>query len=99
MAAREVEFHEEAAAEFKEAFLWYHEHDATVAADFADELIHSVRTIAEAPQRWPLHVAGTRKLLLHRFPFVIVYRDYEAVIQILAVAHAKRRPGYWLNRL
>ena len=99
MAAREVDFHEEAAIEFKEAFLWYLERNTAIAVVFADELTRSVQIIAEAPERWPAHAAGTRKFLMRRFPFVIVYRESGDVIQILAVAHAKRRPGYWSSRL
>jgi toxin ParE1/3/4 len=39
-----------------------------------------------------------RKFTLHRFPFVIFYQEHAAKIQVLAVAHARRRPGYWKTR-
>jgi toxin ParE1/3/4 len=99
MAAKEVEFLEEAGNEFKAAFDWYFERNSLVASEFADELIRAVHKVVEAPQRWPAHVAGTRKFLLHRFPFVIVYREFPSKVQIVAIAHARRRPGYWLSRL
>src|SRR5882762_4975331 len=51
--------------------------------------------IAEAPRRWPAGVHGTRRFLLHRFPFAVAYRELRSIIQVLAVAHARRRPGYW----
>jgi len=97
--AAEVDFHEEAAAEFKEAFRWYFERSTAIAAEFADEVIRAVENIAEAPHRWPAQIAGTRKFVMHRFPFLIIYREAASGIQILAVAHAKRRPGYWRSRL
>lgn len=99
MAAKEVDLHEEAASEFKQAFTWYYERNSTIASEFADELIRSIQNVAEAPQRWPAHVAGTRKFLMPRFPFVIVYQDFPSVVRIIAIAHAKRRPGYWAGRL
>jgi len=54
--------------------------------------------ILEAPERWPEHLQGTRRFLLHRFPFSIVYRLKGDVIEVVAIAHAKRRPGYWKRR-
>jgi hypothetical protein len=40
-----------------------------------------------------------RRFLLHRFPYLLIYREREdGVIQILAVAHTSRRPGYWKER-
>ena len=69
------------------------------AAKFADELSRAIAKIAEAPQRWPAGKQGTRKFFLSRFPFVIVYRELPATIQILAVAHGHRRPEYWKKRL
>jgi hypothetical protein len=40
----------------------------------------------------------TRRILLLGFPYQIVYRLRPAEIVIVAVAHLKRRPGYWKNR-
>jgi hypothetical protein len=36
---------------------------------------------------------------MHRFPFAVVYRELPSVIQVLAVAHGHRRPGYWKTRI
>ncbi len=58
----------------------------------------AVASIAEAPQRWPAGIHGTRKFLLGRFPFAVIYRELPSIIQVLAVAHGHRRPGYWKGR-
>jgi toxin ParE1/3/4 len=42
--------------------------------------------------------ADSRRYLLHRFPFQIVYRARGETIEVVAVAHLKRRPGYWKSR-
>lgn len=99
MADKAVEFHEEASAEYEEAFDWYFTRSQLSAAKFANELGQAIGMIAEVPQRWPASLYGTRKFLLHRFPFAVVYREISSAIQVLAVAHCHRRPGYWRTRI
>lgn len=99
MAVKSVEFHEEANAEFEAAFDWYLARNESAAAKFAGELSEAIDMIAVAPERWPRSLHGTRKFLLHRFPFAVVYRDLPSAVQVLAVAHGHRRPGYWKERL
>jgi plasmid stabilization system protein ParE len=41
---------------------------------------------------------GTRRVPLRRFPYFIVYREQGEEIQVIAVAHASRKPGYWRRR-
>ena len=41
----------------------------------------------------------TRRAMLPRFPYGVVFLELGTEIRILAVAHAKRQPGYWLNRV
>ena len=40
-----------------------------------------------------------RWALLPRFPYAVIFMDLGTEIRVLAVAHAKRRPGYWLDRV
>lgn len=54
--------------------------------------------IVEAPDRWPMYTHGTRRYLLRRFPFSVVYRVSGIAITVVAVVHGKRRPGYWKSR-
>ena len=62
------------------------------------ELDLAMARIEEAPRRWPPYLADTRRYLLRRFPFFVVFREVDDRVQIVAIAHAKRRPGYWLGR-
>jgi toxin ParE1/3/4 len=55
--------------------------------------------ISYAPRLWPKYLHGTRRLVLQRFPFSVVYLDNANVVNVVAVAHNKRRPGYWKDRL
>lgn len=99
MASKEVELHEEASLEYEAAFEWYFARSGFVAARFADKINRAIGAIAQAPQRWPLGILGTRKFVLQQFPFAIVYRELPSMIQVLAMAHGRRRPGYWKSRL
>src|SRR5713101_7988860 len=98
MTSKAVEFHEEASFEYAAAFEWYFERSKLVASRFAGELDRAIAQVAEASQRWPTGVHGTRKFLLHRFPFAVIYRELPSKIQVLAVAQGHRRPGYWKQR-
>jgi toxin ParE1/3/4 len=78
---------------------WYLERSETAAARFLTDLNTAIANIVEVPHRWPASDHGTRKFLLRRFPFAVVYREFLSSIQVVAVAHGHRRPGYWKNRL
>jgi toxin ParE1/3/4 len=99
MAVKPPELHPEALEEWKSAAAWYLERNETAAVNFVAEVDQAVDLIAASPQRWPKGLRGTRKFVLQRFPFAIVYREKEDVVQVLAVAHGHRRPGYWKGRL
>jgi plasmid stabilization system protein ParE len=98
MSVPVVRFGGAALAEARGARVWYAERSAVAAADFVAELDHSIDLIAGAPLRWPSYEAGTRRLVMRRFPFAVVYRITLDAIDIVAVAHTSLPPGYWRNR-
>ena len=93
-----VEVHTLAADEAEAGERWYRERNATAAARFRRELERAVELIAERPEAGPPYIGSTRRFLLRRFPFFVVYRVYGRHVQVVAVAHARRRPGYWVQR-
>lgn len=46
-----------------------------------------------------LYEPDIRSAKVSRFPYRVVYVLVGAVVDVVAVAHAKRRPGYWRRRL
>ena len=98
MARPSVELHPEAVAEARAAYRWYAERNPLAANAFMAALDHAVGEIHDSPQRWPLHLHGTRKYLLRRFPYGVIYRVTDVATQVVAVAHGRRRPGYWKAR-
>lgn len=98
-----VRISEEADAEMTEAARWYETHRAGLGAEFLDAIDAAVARIAESP-RLGSPVPGIsdrsiRRRAVRRFPYHLVYMELTNRLQILAVAHDRRRPGYWVNRL
>jgi plasmid stabilization system protein ParE len=98
MSAKPVRYHQGAAADAKSAVAWYRGRILNAASDFIGELDRAVDTIRESPERWPAAKNNTRRFLLWRFPFSIIYSEQEDVIVIWSVAHGSRRPEYWARR-
>lgn len=99
MSAKRVEYHQGASADVKNAVAWYKQRSAKAALDFIEELYRATETIRESPERWPIGKNHTRRFLLWRFPFAVIYSELESVVTIWAVAHGSRRPEYWAGRL
>ena len=99
MVAKALEIHPSALSDLKSAVSWYLERSEPAAVELAAEVDRGVALIVESPARWPSGEHGTRKFVLNRFPFAVIYREKLATVQILAIAHGHRNPDYWKGRL
>ena len=99
MAHLPVEFEPAATDEAQDAYRWYAKRSQRAADAFIAELDRAVLAISEHPLQFATYLHGTRRFLLKRYPYAVVYRDSPILIQVIAVAHAKRRPGYWKSRV
>jgi plasmid stabilization system protein ParE len=99
MSSPKVDVHPEAIAEARAAAHWYRERSALAADAFLAEPDRAVERIAENPERYSHYVRGTRRYLLQRFPFYLVYREIAGKLEIIAIAHGRRKPGYWKKRI
>jgi plasmid stabilization system protein ParE len=98
VVVRELEYLEQALVEAEAAARWYADRSPRAAARFSEELDEAESAILDHPHAWLPDDGGTRRYLLRRFPFSVVYRVEASRVVILAVAHARRRPGYWRHR-
>lgn len=94
-----LRIHELALREANLATVWYAERNPTVARTFRDELLAGFSNAAAFPLRYPTYLHGTRRILLRKFPYFVVFFDWQDEVYVVAVAHAKRRPGYWKGRV
>jgi plasmid stabilization system protein ParE len=87
---------ERAEAEARAAFLWYLARSGRAAEQFQAAVEESIALIAGDPASSPeLEPGLRRRLVLHRFPYAVIYRVLGDEVHILAFAHLRRRPGYW----
>ena len=99
-----VRFEDEADAEYREAGRWYDAKQAGLGVEFFDEVDATVRRILDFPQsgervhRLPRELS-VRRLAVARFPYHVVYLEPTTELRLLAIAHDRRRPGYWKKRL
>ncbi|MBI4586708.1 MAG: type II toxin-antitoxin system RelE/ParE family toxin [Planctomycetes bacterium] len=98
MAQATVDFHPDAVLEGAAANAWYTERSPVAAVALVTELDSAIEAIAEQPTRWPRYLHGTRRYLLRRFPYAVVYREKPGSVLVVAFAHCSRRPGYWKGR-
>jgi toxin ParE1/3/4 len=98
VANTEVRLHPLAADEAESANRWYRQRNVAVAEEFMLELDAAMEAIAEAPDRWPRVHTRYRRFLLHKFPFSVVYIRRQTFVEVIAIAHHRRRPGYWRHR-
>ena len=85
--------------EMTEASLFYEAATSGLGAGFLDEVGRVINILREYPELG--HPVGRelRRALLHRFPFSLIYSVEVDAILIVAVAHQRRRPDYWRNRV
>lgn len=94
-----LEIHPTAAREAAAAYRWYADRSSMAAQAFLRELDAAIERIVDAPELHPGYLHGTRRYLLRRFPYLLVYSHNASVVKVVAVAHGRRRPGYWKSRM
>ena len=99
-----IDFHPEAQAEVRAAAIWYDEREQGLGDRFVSEVASALVRIGEAPRSSPIWVESqafrgpVRKASVRGFPYLIGFEVLQDRIFVLAVAHGKRRPLYWLPR-
>lgn len=94
-----VRFHPDARAELLAATRFYRNESVGLGRALAGEVRSALDRISEFPESGSPDREDLRKVFLDRFPFTLVYRMRGGEIEVLAVMHQRRRPGYWLNRI
>ena len=97
--SRTVELSTEATAEAAEARAWYGGHSPELAGRFMEDLDGAIADIVEHPERWQTVRRQARRFRMHRFPYAVVYTFDDSRVRVIAIAHTKRRPGYWVGRI
>jgi toxin ParE1/3/4 len=89
----------QALAELHDAAAFYTlKANAELGLAFVAEFERAANLVLATPLLGAVFRGPRRRYIFRRFPYSIIYRATVEELQILAVAHHRRRPGYWINR-
>jgi plasmid stabilization system protein ParE len=87
-----------AQADIRRAARFYKNEAPGLGGEFVAEVERIFERLGENPEIGTLMRRGARKLLVRRFPYVVIYRAESQRVLILAVGHQRRHPDFWINR-
>jgi toxin ParE1/3/4 len=93
-----VEFHPAAEEELDAAAAFYERRQEGIGQGLLDEVEDICAIVSEYPAIGRKVDSLHRSVPLRRFPFVLFYRVHQSRVQVVAVAHKRKRPGYWRSR-
>ena len=101
---RGIGFHPVARAEFFADVEWYDERELGVGARFEIAVREAIDAAVDSPDSWGVwpgweREPAVRSKRVSGFPYRVVYFVTGEHLAVVAIAHAKRRPGYWRERI
>lgn len=92
--------HPEAAEEHKKQVSHYEEIQVGLGRRYHTEFQNVLATVGASPTRSRIVLApDIRRAMFKVFHFDLIYREVNGSVQVLAIAHHRRQPGYWVTRL
>ena len=93
-------FHPAAEADHLESVAYFESKRPGLGASYLAEFEEMMTHVCEVPHRYPIEKdTDIRRTGMDRFPYTVYFRETAGSVQVLAVAHHRRRPSYWLGRL
>lgn len=93
-----VKYHEAAEEELLNEIAYLELRLPGLGRRFYTEIQRAENLVAQFPESGPEISPGIRKFVVRVFPFSLIYSIEKDSVLFLAVAHQRRRPGYWLRR-
>lgn len=93
-----IRFVDEAGLEFLEGISFYQAQQPELGHRFKAEVEQSTLWLAKHPDACKLRAGGYRRLNLRVFPYYLPYIVRGSTLWVLAVAHVRRKPKYWIQR-
>jgi plasmid stabilization system protein ParE len=88
-----------ARGDLDDALAWYGSHAPEIVPEFRESLRAVVQRISDNPKQFPASPQETRRALLHRFPYLVIFRETRAAVYVVAVFHTSRSPRSWRSRV
>ena len=96
---RRLLFTVEARSDIADAAAWYRDQAPEIVPEFRAAFREIVHRIGTNPSQFPSSPYKTRRALLRRFPYLVIFRERERTIYVVAVFHTSRDPRMWQNRI
>lgn len=84
--------------ELNEAAAFYEASVPGLGDAFLDDVDRTIESARVNPRIGAVAGLRFRRMLLRRFPYSVIYAERGNELVIVAVAHQRRRPGYWRGR-
>lgn len=94
-----VRIRPEAEVDLQEAYSYFEQCRAGLGSDFIDSVDNSLTKVSTNPELYPQVYKSIRRVLIHRFPFAMFYKEIEDIIIVFAVLHCSREPKIWNKRI
>jgi plasmid stabilization system protein ParE len=94
-----ITFHDEATEELYAAAAHYDREDEGLGADFLEATFSCMDKVASYPEGYPNYKYGSRRALLQRFPYAVVYWLGTSRLHVVAIMHTRRNPEFLFERL
>lgn len=87
-----IRLHPLAEAEFHDSMYWYQRQQKGLELEFARCIDEAIERIKRTPELYPRTYKHIRKIVVRRFPFIILYEFDDNEIRIIAIFHSRRNP-------
>jgi plasmid stabilization system protein ParE len=96
---KNIEVIELANLEYLDAIRFYNLENEKLALSFKNEILNIINIISKFPSIGEDLDKGIKKIVVHRFPFQIFYKEYDNKIVVFAISHQHREPYYWIETI
>ena len=93
-----IRLHPLAEEDLEKALNHYFEIDEALELKFLQYLELTFNKILQSPQMYPFENNFVQKVIVEKFPYIVLYESYEDIVMILAIFHTKRNPKILTDR-
>jgi toxin ParE1/3/4 len=94
-----LKFHPEAYAELLASAMYYEKQQKKLGKRFLEAFEHTIHQVRIMPKIYQKITQNIRRCCIYNFPYGIVFREKERLIEIIAVIPFRKKPGYWKSRV
>jgi toxin ParE1/3/4 len=85
--------------DLREIIIWYNEQQTGLGKIFMRRFFEALEKLRNYPERYPFIRVEYRRLIIHKFPYKIIYKLLDRVVLVLAILHQRRNPAEIIKRL